>query len=344
MDKKPFMWLVVAVLVAGVALGASVAGIVARSNNDDQTTQSSQLAQSTSGSGPASASRANQQSPSGGRQQTQSGDSIQENPAQPGRQLQNRQDQEVPSAQGIGAVTGVTGEIEKIEGNTITVSTPQGPIRATAGADTTIQMFSEVALVELKPNSRVTVIGQREADGRVVARSISILPENSEGLFSRGFADRFGQGAGGQGRPNQDQLNELRQRFQSGEASPEELAQLRQRFQGQGAPGAGPGGFGDGAGLTGTIESVDGSEVTVNTSQGPLPVSVVDSTTIQMLTQATIEELEIGLQVAVVGEQRDDGTITASAIIVSPQGLDGFGRGAGFSQGDGAGRRPNPGP
>ncbi len=344
MDKNPFMWLVVAVLVAGVALGASVAGIVARTNNDDQTTQASQLAQSRSGSGPVSANRSDQQSPSGGRQQIQSGDGIREDSAQSERPVQNGRSQEVPNAQAAGAITGITGTIQDIEGNTITVGTPQGPIRATAGVGTTIQMFSQVALVELKPNTRVTVIGQREADGKVVARSISILPQDSEGLFSRSFGDRFGQGAGGQGRPNQDQLDQIRQRFQSGEANPEELAQLRQRFQGQGDTRTGPGGFGDGAGLTGTIESVDGNEVTVNTPQGPLPVSVVDSTTIQMLTQSTLEELETGLQVTVVGEQRDDGTITASAIIVSPQGLDGFGRGAGFSQGDGAGRRPNPGP
>ena len=78
---------------------------------------------------------------------------------------------------------GLTGTIEQIEGNTVTVNTPQGPLQAIIGADTTIQMFAEGALADLQTVLVVTVTGQRGEDGTVEAISIIITPEGAGGLF-----------------------------------------------------------------------------------------------------------------------------------------------------------------
>ena len=84
-------------------------------------------------------------------------------------------------------------------------------------------------------------------------------------------ANGDGQTSGATGRPSLDQIRQL----QSGDLSLEELAQIRQQLgSGQGGPGGGLlGGDFTGGGLVGTVESVEGSTVTVNTSQGPLQAS-----------------------------------------------------------------------
>ena len=132
-------------------------------------------------------------------------------------------------------------------------------------------------------------------------------------------------------------LDRLRQRIQSGDATPEELAQLRQQFQGQGKFGGG--GFGGGrlggglgSGLTGTIDALDGNVITVNTPQGPLQATVTDETTIQLFSQGSLADLIEGLRVTVIGQRRD-GAVEASAILLLPEEGEGF-FGGGFQGGN----------
>ena len=75
-------------------------------------------------------------------------------------------------------------------------------------------------------------------------------------------------------------LAQLREQLQSGELTQEDLAQLRRQFLDAGSGGFGGGrprggsvGFGGRRGLTGTIESVEGATVTLNTSGGHAPGS-----------------------------------------------------------------------
>ncbi len=128
-------------------------------------------------------------------------------------------------------------------------------------------------------------------------------------------------------------LDQLRQRIQSGDATPEELAQLRQQGQfGGGGFGGGRLGGGDfGRGLTGTIDAVDGNVITVDTPQGPLQATVTDETTIQVFSEGSLADLLEGLRVTVIG-QRQDGAVEASAILLLPQEGEGF-FGGGFQGG-----------
>jgi len=126
------------------------------------------------------------------------------------------------------------------------------------------------------------------------------------------------------GQPNQQTLDQLRQRFRSGELSQEELAQLRQQFQGQGGSGGGGGGFTGGGGLTGTIEKIEGNTVTVNTPQGPLQATIGVKATIQRFAEGTIADLEEGTRITIIGQRTEDGTLEVRSILITPEGTGGF--------------------
>ena len=88
----------------------------------------------------------------------------------------------------------MTGTIERIEGNFVTLNTPQGPLEVTIGEDTAIQMFAEGTLSDLLTGARITVTGERGEDGTVVATSILLVPEGGGGFFGGGLGG-FGGGA-----------------------------------------------------------------------------------------------------------------------------------------------------
>ena len=153
-----------------------------------------------------------------------------------------------------------------------------------------------------------------------------------------------GQGAATAGGSSRQQL---RSRIQSGDLSPEDLAQLRQQFGGQfgstggteGQTGGGAEGFATGGRLRGTIESIDGNVLTLNTAQGTLHVTISPDTTIQVTTEAAVTDLSNGMTLTVMGERAEDGTFAAATIFSLPEGDQGFGwfGGGGFGGRGGGG-------
>ena len=83
---------------------------------------------------------------------------------------------------------GLTGAIEKIDGNTLTVNTPQGPLLATITAETTIQKVAGLTVADLLAGMQVTVIGAPGEDGAMVARTILVVPEGQDSIFGGGGA------------------------------------------------------------------------------------------------------------------------------------------------------------
>lgn len=123
---------------------------------------------------------------------------------------------------------------------------------------------------------------------------------------------------------------DLRQRLQSGNATPEELQELRSQFQGQnggGRPGGfggfGGGGarFGGGGALNGTIESVVDGVLTVNTQQGPLQATLGPDTTIRSVVEVSIGDLVLETRVTITGERSEDGIFEATSVLITPEGL-----------------------
>ena len=128
-------------------------------------------------------------------------------------------------------------------------------------------------------------------------------------------------------------LDALRQQFGSGDFDLDTFAQLREQFGGQfGGFGDGGGGggqrFGEGDGLFGTIESIEGDTLTINTQRGPLQADVGPETTILIFADGTLADLEPGMQVSVISERADDGSVIATSITLRPEGGGGFGGGS----------------
>lgn len=130
-----------------------------------------------------------------------------------------------------------------------------------------------------------------------------------------------------QGQSRQELLQQCRQQIARG-ASQEQLQQCFQQLQVQ--PGQG---VGDRGGLAGTIEKVEGNTVTVNTARGPLSATISADTTVQKIAVGSVSDLKAGLRVTVVGQRGEDGTVTANAVVIAPEGGDDlFGGGFGARQ------------
>ena len=105
------------------------------------------------------------------------------------------------------------------------------------------------------------------------------------------------------------------------------------RPQGQGAPPipfggatrtnptASPRSSGGRRGAGGTLTKIDGNTLTLTTSQGTVTLLfIADNTTIQNFTTGTLADLHEGQSLNVMGPQDAAGNVTATSIIIQPQG------------------------
>ena len=167
--------------------------------------------------------------------------------------------------------------------------------------------------------------------GTIVGGGDEAETETAAAIPAPPSADRAGETAAS----FSDQLAE---RIRSGELTPQDIAQLRQQVAGAagGAAGGAPqgGGLPAGGGLQGTIESIEGNVVTLNTNQGTIRVTVPSDATVQVTKTGGIADLSSGMTVAVTGARSDDGSFTAQNVIGLPEGgFRGFGGGRGAAGG-----------
>ena len=104
---------------------------------------------------------------------------------------------------------------------------------------------------------------------------------------------------------------------------------------GQGGVGTGQGAVGPRA-LSGTVEDVTDTGFLLETQQGPLPVDMDDESVVIQTHQGTIDDLEIGMLVRVLGPADEDGRIDARTVAATPEGLEDF---PGFGGGNRGGAR-----
>ncbi len=76
---------------------------------------------------------------------------------------------------------GTRGTIESIEGNILTLSTPQGPVKVVVGDGTIIQKSARGAIGELSAGMSVAVMGQRADNGTLQAEAVLVTPEGDAG-------------------------------------------------------------------------------------------------------------------------------------------------------------------
>ena len=90
---------------------------------------------------------------------------------------------------------------------------------------------------------------------------------------------------------------------------PQEANPIRQQFQDQTHRG----------GLTGVIEKLDGSAVTVNTQHGPLTATLGVDTTVRRFAEVSTSDLQPGMRVTLVGQPGVDGTVEARFVLLNPE-------------------------
>ena len=88
---------------------------------------------------------------------------------------------------GLEGMRGLSGPIEALDGDSITISTAQGPLQAVVSNETVIVMTVTGMLEDLAPGIRVRVIGERGDDGIVAATFITIISEEIQGSPFGGF-------------------------------------------------------------------------------------------------------------------------------------------------------------
>ena len=75
-------------------------------------------------------------------------------------------------AQGGAVRGGVTGQVTGVEGNTITLTTADGAVKVLVNEQTTLRKTTTLTLQDLQSNDTAMVVGDRDAQGNLVARSI----------------------------------------------------------------------------------------------------------------------------------------------------------------------------
>ena len=119
------------------------------------------------------------------------------------------------------------------------------------------------------------------------------------GAFWAGMA--FGQSRAVQsgGRPGPEGFREWNGQLPEGMAT----RQVRQRDDTQA-----------GGNVRGTIQSIEGSTLVIDTGDETITVETTDTTLIEKVMSVGVDDLEIDEQVVVSGRQNDDGSITARSI------------------------------
>lgn len=108
---------------------------------------------------------------------------------------------EGPAAAGLGGGRGgLTGTVASVEGNSLSLTTPQGDTLVTLNDDTALSQIAPADRAELAAGVTVRIGGRPNADGSIFqARSILIIPEGVANPFTGG--GNSGRGNRGQPRP-----------------------------------------------------------------------------------------------------------------------------------------------
>ena len=199
---------------------------------------------------------------------------------------------------------------------------------ADEGGDTGAPAAAQVAdLSQFPTPTRSQAAPQPEPTQPVAAAAVQTSSEDSDSESEAAAVEPM----------SQEELEQLRQRLQSGELSAEERQEAIQRLRAQFGGGQGGGGFGGGGGTQaiGSIESINGNALAITTELATISATVGENANIRITSVLEPTALTEGAQVTVISE-RVEGSTLARVITVVPEGQEGFGRGRGaFGGGQG---------
>lgn len=150
MKQKPFVTLVVAIIVLGAAIGGAFAGGIAIGRNQGREDV-------------------------GNDWQAQFEERFGMGASQQG-EVQHEGGPFGDAFGGFRGGGGTAGTVDQVGDNTITVETPQGTVQVIVDGDTLIQKMGDVGLDSILPGERVTVSGEATDDGSIQATSIFVTP------------------------------------------------------------------------------------------------------------------------------------------------------------------------
>ena len=255
-----------------------------------------------------------------------------------------------------GTDASMIGTVQALEGNSLALNTPVGPLQATLGDDTTISSIaeSEGTLADLTSGLRVTLTGERNTEGLLEATSVRVIPEGLQ-IPQRGqFAGQLEPGmlAGLAGLSEQErsvlamQAAIMAAAARSGGnvtvESPEEgvtvitagdeppdgpiagglaIPSRTEAFSFQ-VPSQDGGAAADSA-LTGVLESVTDGVLDLTTPRGPVRASITQDTAITIFSETggTRQDLTSGVQVLLSGQPDESGSFQATSIAIIPESL-----------------------
>jgi hypothetical protein len=184
---------------------------------------------------------------------------------------------------------GTNGTIVSINGNTLTLSTPQGQVTVNVSSSTPIEETVQGAVSDLSQGKFVAVTGNASSSGNIAATSITVIQQAQSGQFN----PSIGATSGNRGNftipttnPNGSSTN--------------------------GATGRQV--------TTGTISQINGNNLTVTTAQSQVTVNIGSDTAIQKTTGVALSDLHAGDSLTVFGSPDNNGNINAISITVRPQG------------------------
>ena len=269
------------------------------------------------------------------------------------------EDLEELAAQFPGAVSGgaplsgadgpsMIGTVQALDGNSLVLNTPVGPLEATVGDDTSILSISEAegTLEDLTSGLRVTITGERNEEGLLEATAVRVVPEGLQ-IPQRGqFAGQLEPGvlAGLAAlSPEERSALALQASLMAAGARASGSVTLELPEEGGEAPAGPPSGaltipgrsrtfsFTDpsqdggpvASSLTGVLESIADGVLELTTPRGPVRASITQDTVITIFseTDGALDDLTSGVQVLISGQPNEAGNLQATSITVIPESL-----------------------
>jgi hypothetical protein len=277
-------------------------------------------------------------------------------------------------APGADTANTLAGTIASVSASAITVDTQRGPLRLTIDADTRVTRVVGVTSDDLRVGESATVIGSRNAEGTITARTISLsdqptafddrrqalpdaggarisgTPPAGQGRLGDGFprisgtpgsdpgqsGQGVGAGPGGPGTGGTLTQEQVEQFVQEAVASGRITQEQATslRERLQNRSTPDAGGFRQGGRAVGRISARDGSTLTIDEAAGQVKIALAGDTRIQRIETVAPVELAVGTSVSVAAERGADGVVRATAIFVGIE--------TGADSGFGAGRRIQP--
>jgi hypothetical protein len=75
-------------------------------------------------------------------------------------------------------------------------------------------------------------------------------------------------------------------------------------------------------GVSGTLEKVEVNVATITTAEGPVEVILGEDTSISRISQATVDDLQPGMQLTVIGPAGEGGRVEAVSVVISPEEME----------------------